>query len=334
MILTYPIRMYVEITNQCNFACIHCYLGDQRTESHMSFDLFSKVVREMEEMGVFEVILGGGEPLMHPSLHAMLEYLSTLRLSCAVTTNGYFVDTPFIDVLESIKFRGSIQVSIHGRYPETHNKIVNHPLGYHRAMEALQQLLSHRIAVTVAVTATTLNYKEIPALLEDMEGRGVTSFNIIFVVPVGRATDSLVLKPHEEREILEYIQKTKSRCTIFTDYNLSFEWLTSVRKNPLFQYYCSCGVAHAALDPEGNVFPCSLLKFPEFRLGNCATTHLKKIFTHPETTIMKELYGTSPSECKGCTYEYVCKGGCRAVAYVHEGTPLARDTRCPKKVGL
>lgn len=332
MILRYPIRIYLEITTRCNFKCIHCYLGDGRMEhqTDISFKLFQKIVHEMEEIGIFELILGGGEPLMHPRISSILKYLSDLRLFPAVTTNGYFVDTQFIDTLESIKFKGSIQVSIHGK-KETHNDIVGHPQGYHHAVNAIQQLIAHGFNTTAAITPTRRNYKEIPQLLGELEDMGVTSFNIIFVLPVGRATENLVLKPDEQKGLQRYIQHLKTRCTVFTDYNLQFE-SAFFKKNPLFQYYCTCGVAHATIDPEGNIFPCSLLKFPQFQFGNCTTRTLKEIFDSPEKDTIRKIYGVSPPECKGCTFEQVCKGGCRAVAFNRYGKLLARDIRCPREV--
>jgi radical SAM protein with 4Fe4S-binding SPASM domain len=304
-----------------------------KIQKDIPFNLFQKIVQEMEEIGVFEIILGGGEPLMHPQFSQMLQYLSGRRLFPAITTNGYFVNTRFIEMLESIEFRGSIQVSLHGKTPETHNRIVNHPRGYDRAVKAIKQLIAHRFNVSVATISSVLNYEEIPQLLKDLEDLGITSFNIIFVLPVGRATRDLVLRPDQYEELLEYIQHMKTRHTVFTDYNLWFE-LQDAPRNPLFQYYCTCGVVHATVDPEGNVFPCSLLKFPQFRLGTCQTRSLKDIFDHPEKEVIADIYGVSPPECSGCQFEKVCKGGCRAVALAYHGKPLARDIRCHKEVSL
>lgn len=332
MILKYPIRIYLEVTDRCNFKCVHCYLGDRNMsrQRDIPFSVFTKIVREMEEIGIFELILGGGEPLIHPLISHMLQYLSNRKLFPAITTNGYFVDTAFIQTLESIKFKGSIQVSIHGN-KETHNRIVGHPQGYDHAMGALQKLLTHGFNTSAAITPTRQNYKEIPQLLEDLEKMGITSFNIIFVLPVGRATRTLVLNPDEHKKLRECIQRLKTRCTVFTDYNLWFE-SAPLKGNPLFPYYCTCGVAHATIDPDGNVFPCSLLKFPQFKFGNCTLKPLKEIFDNPERDTIRKIYGVSPPECKGCAFEHVCKGGCRAVAFAHHKKLLARDIRCPKEV--
>lgn len=330
-VLNYPLRIYLEITDQCNFNCIHCYLGNKEMKPrNIPFSLFQKIVHEMEEIGIFEIILGGGEPLMHPHIADMLHYLSGCRLFPAITTNGYFVNTQFITILESINFRGSIQVSLHGKTPETHNRMVNHPWGYDKAMKAIEHLVAHGFNVSVATTPTALNYEEIPPLLRDLEDMGVTSFNIIFLLPVGRAPQDLVLKPEQCEELREYIHHMKTRHTVFTDYNLCELQETPV--NPLFQYYCTCGVVHAAIDPEGNVFPCSLLKFPQFRLGTCTTRTLKEILDQPEKEMIRKIHGVSPPECRSCEFEGVCKGGCRAVAVAHHGKPLTRDIRCPKEV--
>lgn len=332
--LKYPIRIYIEITTRCNFNCVHCYLGDSKGSSpeDISLSLFKKAVQEMEDIGIFKLIVGGGEPLMHPKLSSLLQCLSGYRILPAITTNGYFVDTDFIDTLKSTGFGGSVQVSIHGKNPETHNRLVGHPQGYQHAMNAIKKLASSNVHVSTATAATRWNVNEIPSLLKELEIMGVKSFNIVFLMLVGRATTDLMLLPHEQKELLTFIHALKKRHTVFTDYNLSFESVDHLKKNPLFPHYCTCGVAHATIDPGGSVFPCSLLKFPQFSFGNLKNKTLKEIFDTPKNDTMREIYGVSPPECKGCTFEDVCKGGCRAIAFDHYGKLLAPDIRCLKQV--
>ena len=331
MNIKYPVRLYAEITMRCNFNCVHCYLGDFKSSpSDMSFPLFNKIAQEMEEIGIFKMILGGGEPLMHPNIFSFLKNLSGRRILPAITTNGYFIDDDFIDALTSTGFRGSVQVSIHGKTPEMHNQFVGHPQGYQHAMNAINRLISSNVAVSTATAATRSNVDEIPLLLEELKTMGVESFNIVFLMPVGRATTDLMLRPLEQTELLAYIRSLKKEYSVFTDYNLSFE--SVYHKNPLFPYYCTCGVAHATVDPGGNVFPCSLLKFPQFSFGNVTTASLKRIFDNPEHDDIRQIYGVSPPECKGCTYEDMCKGGCRAIAFNYYQTLLAPDIRCSQVV--
>lgn len=331
--LKYPIRIYMEITTRCNFNCIHCYLGDSKNSDpkDIPLPLFRKATREMEEIGVFKLILGGGEPLVHPHFSYILQHLSNLRILPAITTNGYFIND-FIDTIKSATFRGSIQVSIHGITPKTHNRIVGHPEAYEHAMNAIKQLLACKVTVSTATAATRRNIKEIPALLEKLEKMGVTTFNIVFLMPVGKASTNLMLKPSEHKELLECIRLMKKRHTVFTDYNLIFEAVDHLKKNSLFPYYCTCGVAHATIDPEGNVFPCSLLKFDQFSFGTIRTNHLKEIFDNPKNDTIRQIFGVSPPECKGCKFEAVCKGGCRAIAFKYYKRLCAPDIRCPQQV--
>lgn len=333
MKLRYPIRIYMEITSRCNFNCIHCYLGDNKSSGlkDIPLSLVRKATREMEEIGIFTLIVGGGEPLMHPHFSRIIQHLSSLRMLPAITTNGYFVDADFITTLKSAAFQGSVQVSIHGITPETHNHLVGHPEGFRHAMSAIKQLLAHGITVSTATAVTRRNIKEIPALLKKLEAIGVTTFNVVFLLPVGKASTDLMVRPPEHKNLLECIRSMKKRYTIFTDYNLMFE-STDYLKNPLFPYYCTCGVVHATIDPEGNVFPCSLLKHPQFLFGNIRTNHLKEIFDNPKNDTTRQIFGVSPPECKGCKFEEVCKGGCRAVAFNSYKRLLAPDIRCPQVI--
>jgi cyclic pyranopterin phosphate synthase len=88
----------VSVTDRCNFRCQYCMPAEglpwlERAEI-LSFEEIERVVRLMVEMGVQDVRLTGGEPLVRrefPRLVAMLAPIAGLQ-DLSLTTNGYLLE--------------------------------------------------------------------------------------------------------------------------------------------------------------------------------------------------------------------------------------------------
>ncbi len=88
----------VSVTDRCNFRCQYCMPAEglpwlERAEV-LSFEEIERIVRVLVEMGVSDVRLTGGEPLVRrdfPVLAGMLAAIEGLE-DLSVTTNGYLLE--------------------------------------------------------------------------------------------------------------------------------------------------------------------------------------------------------------------------------------------------
>jgi cyclic pyranopterin phosphate synthase len=88
----------VSVTDRCNFRCQYCMPADGlpwlEREEILTFEEIERVVRLLAEMGVRDVRLTGGEPLVRrqfPALVEMLAGIPGLR-DLSLTTNGYLLE--------------------------------------------------------------------------------------------------------------------------------------------------------------------------------------------------------------------------------------------------
>ncbi|MDX6447998.1 MAG: 3,8-cyclase, partial [Gaiellaceae bacterium] len=88
----------VSVTDKCNFRCTYCmpaegleWLG--RAEI-LSFEEIARLVRVLASLGVDEVRLTGGEPLVRRDLPALVEMLAEIPgvRDLSLTTNGVLLD--------------------------------------------------------------------------------------------------------------------------------------------------------------------------------------------------------------------------------------------------
>src|SRR5918997_6729948 len=88
----------VSVTDKCNFRCRYCmpaegleWLG---REELLSFEELTRVVRVLASMGVEEVRLTGGEPLVRRDLPVLVTMLAEVEgvEDLSLTTNGVLLD--------------------------------------------------------------------------------------------------------------------------------------------------------------------------------------------------------------------------------------------------
>jgi len=88
----------VSVTDKCNFRCRYCMPAEGlewlEREELLSFEEIARLVRVLAAMGVEEVRLTGGEPLVRREVPALVRQLSEIPgvNDLSLTTNGVLLD--------------------------------------------------------------------------------------------------------------------------------------------------------------------------------------------------------------------------------------------------
>src|SRR5579859_1552633 len=85
-----PSHIELNITDRCNIACYFCSQQDIRTSEQICYDRLVEILDELVPRGLKSVRMsGGGEPLSHPDIVRILEYLGSRQVVIDnITTNG------------------------------------------------------------------------------------------------------------------------------------------------------------------------------------------------------------------------------------------------------
>jgi len=86
----YPDRMYLELTNNCNFQCVMCPNGRglmKRKKGFMDYELFERIVDEMAPHVQTIVLHIWGESLLHPKIFDMIKYCQKYNVKTELSTN-------------------------------------------------------------------------------------------------------------------------------------------------------------------------------------------------------------------------------------------------------
>lgn len=79
------------ITRKCNKGCDYCYL--RLTDEDLPFDRIKEI---LESIDVETVTFTGGEPLMHPNIKEILEFISGRGNHIHLLSNGILLNNDYL----------------------------------------------------------------------------------------------------------------------------------------------------------------------------------------------------------------------------------------------
>ncbi|MCZ6521438.1 MAG: GTP 3',8-cyclase MoaA [Bacteroidetes bacterium] len=101
----------LSLTDKCNLRCKYCMPTDVQFMPHqklLTTEEIAQAVRIFVDMGVNKIRLTGGEPMVRKEFPEIVEFLGSLPVKLAITTNGYYLDK----YLHSLKKAGLTRVNI------------------------------------------------------------------------------------------------------------------------------------------------------------------------------------------------------------------------------
>jgi cyclic pyranopterin phosphate synthase len=97
----------ISVTDRCNFRCQYCMPAEGlpwlNRESLLSYEEIARLVALLSAMGVHDVRLTGGEPLVRKELWRLVEMLSGIEAvhDLSLTTNGYLLARQVDDLVRA-----------------------------------------------------------------------------------------------------------------------------------------------------------------------------------------------------------------------------------------
>lgn len=108
-----PLSVNLDLTTACNYACDHCIdFGALNTGRAHDDDRLRQSLATLADRGLGSVILiGGGEPTVHPRFREIVRFIKELELDVAIVTNGSRNER-ILDVVDGFTERDWIRLSL------------------------------------------------------------------------------------------------------------------------------------------------------------------------------------------------------------------------------
>ena len=285
----------IEVTNTCNWNCIHCYQDVYLTRK-ISVDDYDKLFHELRWLGVEEINFTGGEVFSRKDFINILEVARKKYIKVNILSNISLLNEDIIKELKEL-YINQIDCTIFSMETDIHNYMCGREdsdqLG--KVIENIKLLRKYDIPVLIKMPIMKKNYNGIEYVKEfaDENGCGFKVDCTIFPTIGGNTS------------VIDYnIDYTTLRENIklYDKINgVSLEG-SNAEKNEN-SYYCKALEEILCIDVDGNVFPCVNYRRT---IGNIFEESLANILLSPLYRNIKGLRWGDVQSCLNCNEKKYC----------------------------
>jgi len=203
-------RNWVRLTFDCNDHCVFCLDAHTHDGTNRDRNEVKAQILDGRKKGATRLILSGGEPTIHPNF---VDFVRLGRLAgyskIQTVTNGRlfayreFIGKAIDEGLSEITF------SIHGPNGKVHDALVGTKGAFDEELRGLQNALADgRPVVNIDIVINRANVRHLPEMLRMFTEMGVKEFDLLQVIPFGRAfTDGRDTLFYDLEEARPYLQE-------------------------------------------------------------------------------------------------------------------------------
>jgi SynChlorMet cassette radical SAM/SPASM protein ScmF len=321
-------RIYFYLTADCNLRCRHCWISPDyqattTSSAYLPFETFKSIIAEARPLGLIGVKLTGGEPLLHPQILDILEYIRSEDLELGIETNGVLCTPEIAKAINACK-KVQVSVSLDGADAETHEWVRGVDGCFEDALNGIRNLVNAGRRPQIIMSVMRRNRDQIGALVELAKSLNASSVKLNIVTPTERGKvmhmsgESLDIE--ELIEIGKWVENTLSKTAgipVYYAQPMAFRPMGN-----MFGDHSHCGICAIfniiGVLADGNYAMCGIGEnVPELTCGNAATHRLKDVWEN--TAFLCELREGLPKKlegiCSECSMKSMCFGMCVAQNY-------------------
>ena len=341
-------RAHWSITGKCNLRCRHCYMSaPQAKYGELSREQCLDIVRQIDEAGILQVSLTGGEPLVRHDFLEIVDALLERKISISqVYTNGVLVNEKLLAELDSRNTKPEFSLSFDG--VGWHDWLRGVEGAEKMAVDAIKLLRSHDFPVSVETSLHKGNIHTLETTLNLLAELGVRN------VKTGPTSDAgNWLKEGGKYNLtvnelyaayLDYIPKYKAAGAPLTIMLGGFFMCRKGSQNyfspskkydgsekMLRQTICPSARNTMYIAADGKLLPCIPLtglaiqeEMPSVAEMDICQALSDSRYLSLIDMRLEDLLKVN-AKCRACEYKLTCGGGCRAGALVCSGEYLGCD---------
>ena len=308
--------LFVEITQRCNLACLHCGsdCGKDEQRSELSTEewlRFFDYLPTRFDARQLALVVTGGEPFCRPNLDEILAGLKKNRLAWGMVTNGWALTEANLARALGHGLM-SMTVSLDGMQ-ESHDWLRGREGSFKRAVESIGRVARAKLASFDVVTCVNpRNLGELDRVADLLRKLGVPAWRLFCIFPKGRAKANAELKLSEAqlRELFGWIERRKPELAAQgLTLNFSCEgylppkWDAAVRDEP---YFCRAGINIASVLCDGAICACPNITRSLVQ-GNVRTDDFKDVWDNRFQPFYERGW-MKTGQCLSCDQWKRCQG--------------------------
>ncbi len=304
-----PLTATFELTYRCPLSCAHCYLPEtskrRPIKKELTTEQIEKILCQLSEIGVFSVVLTGGEPLLRKDIFHFCKYAKLKGIEPILYSTLLLANEEILKKLYSSGLR-KIEVSLYGN-KKIHESVSKMKGSFPITLKNI--LLAKKIGFKVKIKTPlmSINSNYISKLRKFSIKNGFAFSLDTMLTPANdgkMAPEELIVSKGELKKVfLELIAKGDVKINKTLSQNSNEEF-------PI----CSAGFNTLGINPYGELLPC--IQFP-WSFGNLKKHSLKKLWTGERAEDFRKKILKNPDKCRGCKVSDYCSF-CPGISYITE----------------
>lgn len=310
-----PVAVQLELTTRCNHKCVHCYnhwRKDSNKDRTLNEDEVKKIVENLRDSEVPNLLITGGEPMLYPDLMIKaIEFGRNAGLKCSLNSNLTLVTPEIAKELKRLKV--GILTSILSFDGKLHDSITTVSGSFDRLVEGIRLVQKYEIPVGANMVVMQMNVDQIYETGKFVHSLGVSGFRATKVHPAQGSSrldfERIKLPPERIVEIFDNLIRLEEEFGFKVDSLTTYP--TCLLKDMsrygrfLSKRNCSAGKTGCTIGADGQLRPCG---HSDNTYGNTIEESILQIW--PRLNEWRD-GSLLPKECKECRYVIQCSGGCR-----------------------
>jgi pyrroloquinoline quinone biosynthesis protein E len=324
-----PYTLVAELTYRCPLRCVYCSnpLDYGRHSDELDTETWVRVLREAEELGVVQLNLTGGEPLVRDDLEALIAEARRLDLYTNLITSGIPLRRERLARFRELGL-DNVQVSVQDTQAAGSDRIAGRR-SFERKLTVAAWVKELGLPLTLNTVLHRENLDHVADIVAMAERLGADRLELANTQYLGWALPNraaLLPSPAQlarAREVAaEARRRLRGRMEVLF---VTPDYYTDLPKACMDGW----GRRFIVLSPEGLALPCHAAHtLPGLRFDSVRERLLGDIWR--DSAGFRAFRGEDwmPEPCRSCERRGIDFGGCRCQAFQLTGDPAATDPTC------
>ncbi len=211
-----PAVATIAINKACQCRCVHCsaLYYNHSSKPNLTTAEMIQALQETVELGVTNIILLGGEPLLRPDLFELIQAIPPEKAVVTMFTNGEFLDPDTCKRLKHAGLMGAF-VSLDSVRAAEHDECRKRPGLFNKACQGIQNL--KKAGLLVAISSYLSPARLEAGVLEEMMDLGkelvVSEVTFFDAIPTGAwlHDTSCLLTSSDRQQIIALVKKYRAQ---------------------------------------------------------------------------------------------------------------------------